>query len=90
MIDKQYQEGKIAPWAIEFKQTTIDFVAWSPMHSRAELGFILSKDHWGNGIILEAASKVIEFGFNKMKLNRIEAPCLVENSNHKEFYKKKG
>ncbi|MEB2494657.1 GNAT family N-acetyltransferase [Peribacillus frigoritolerans] len=49
------------------------------MHSTAEIGFILSKDHWGKGIILEAATEVIEFGFNKMKLNRIEAPCMVEN-----------
>jgi hypothetical protein len=58
---------------------TIDFVAWSPIHSRAEIGFILSKEHWGTGIILEAASKVIQFGFNNMGLNRIEAPCMVEN-----------
>ena len=78
LIDKQYQEGKIAPWAIEFKQTkkvigTIDFVAWSPMHSRAELGFILSKDRWG---------------FNKMKVNRIEAPCMVENSQSQRVLQK--
>ncbi|MGG3556601.1 GNAT family protein [Peribacillus frigoritolerans] len=95
LIHKQYQEGKIAPWAIEFKQTkkvigTIDFVAWSPIHSRAEIGFILSKDHWGKGIILEAATKVIEFGFNKMKLNRIEAPCMVENIQSQRVLQKMG
>ncbi|MEK3797028.1 GNAT family protein [Peribacillus sp. FSL H8-0477] len=95
LIDKQYQEGKIAPWAIEFKQTkkvigTIDFVAWFPINFRAELGFILSKDHWGDRIILAAAAKVKEFGFNKMKLNRIKAPCMVENSQSQRVLQKIG
>ncbi|MCM3576361.1 GNAT family N-acetyltransferase [Mesobacillus subterraneus] len=91
----QYKEAKIAPWAIELKQAnkvigTIDFVAWSPIHSRAEIGFILSKGHWGNGIILEAAAKVIQFGFENMKLNRIEAPCMIENIQSQRVLQKLG
>jgi [ribosomal protein S5]-alanine N-acetyltransferase len=54
-ILKQYEEGKLAPWAIELKQNkkvigTIDFVAWFPHHFRAEIGFILSKEYWGMGL----------------------------------------
>jgi [ribosomal protein S5]-alanine N-acetyltransferase len=94
-ILKQYKEAKLAPWAIEYKETkkvigTIDFVAWSTIHSRAEIGFILSKEYWGKGLILEAASKVIEFGFTKMGLNRIEAPCMVENIQSQRVLQKLG
>ncbi|MBE4909925.1 GNAT family N-acetyltransferase [Bacillus luteolus] len=83
-ILKQYEDSKLAPWAIELKENqkvigTIDFVAWYPQHRRAELGFILSKEHWGKGLIPEAAAKVIEFGFDRMNLNKIKAPCMVEN-----------
>jgi [ribosomal protein S5]-alanine N-acetyltransferase len=83
-ILKQYEEGKLAPWAIELKQNkkvigTIDFVAWFPHHFRAEIGFILSKEYWGMGLMVEAAAKVIQFGFEKMELNKIEASCMVEN-----------
>ncbi len=45
----------------------------------AELGYELNRSYWGRGIALEAASAVIEFGFNDMLLNRIEACPFSEN-----------
>jgi [ribosomal protein S5]-alanine N-acetyltransferase len=94
-ILKQYQEGKLAPWAIELKENqkvigTIDFVAWYPQHYRAEIGFILSKDYWGKGLIPEAANKVIKFGFDNMELNKIKAPCMVENKQSERVLQKLG
>lgn len=94
-ILNQYSQGKLSPWAIEYKENkkvigTIDYVAWSPSHHRAEIGFILSKDYWGKGLIVEAASKVIKFGFNNMELNRIEAPCMVENVQSQRVLQKLG
>ncbi|WP_323744647.1 GNAT family N-acetyltransferase [Thermaerobacillus caldiproteolyticus] len=61
-ILKQYEVGKLAPWAIALKENnkvigTIDFVDWSPSHYRAEIGFILSKDYWGKGLIVETGKK---------------------------------
>ncbi|MCM2677371.1 GNAT family N-acetyltransferase [Alkalicoccobacillus plakortidis] len=83
-IMKQYESGKLAPWAIECKETskvigTFDFVTWYPQHYRAEIGFILSRDFWGKGLILEAAKEVTRFGFEHMNLNIIKAPCMTEN-----------
>lgn len=94
-ILKQYEEGKLAPWAIELKEIhkvvgTIDFVAWFPQHYRAEIGFILSKEHWGKGYIPEVARKVIEFGFENMELNKIKAPCMVENEQSQRVLQKLG
>ncbi|WP_096185725.1 GNAT family N-acetyltransferase [Evansella halocellulosilytica] len=94
-IIKRYEEGKLAPWAIELKENekvigTIDFVAWFPQHYRAEIGFILSNEHWGRGLIPEAANEVIQFGFNKMELNKIKAPCMVENVQSQRVLRKLG
>jgi [ribosomal protein S5]-alanine N-acetyltransferase len=80
----QYENKKVAPWGIEYKENgkfigTIDFVSWSLKHHLAEIGYVLSQDYWGKGIVTEAANEVIKFGFTNMDLVRIQARCFVEN-----------
>src|SRR5690625_4122264 len=48
-------------------------------HYRAELGFELSKEHWGKGIASEAIKNVICYGSEQMNLQRIEV--LIELPN---------
>ncbi|RLL46791.1 N-acetyltransferase [Oceanobacillus piezotolerans] len=81
----QYEKGEIAPWGMERKGTnhligTIDFVQWNPKHQTAEIGYVLARDQWGNGLITEAALELIRFGFEKMELVRIQAKCFEENT----------
>ncbi len=45
----------------------------------AEVWYKIHLDHWGKGYTTEALIKVLEFGFNDLKLHRIEAGCAVEN-----------
>lgn len=40
---------------------------------RAEIGYILGREHWGNGYAGEAQRTAIEFGFSELGLHRIEA-----------------
>jgi [ribosomal protein S5]-alanine N-acetyltransferase len=80
----QYENKKIAPWGIEYKENgkligTIDFVSWQTKHNSAEIGYALSPDYWGKGIATEAANEVITFGFTHMDLIRIQAKCFVKN-----------
>ena len=42
-------------------------------HYRAEIGYMLSPEYWKTGLMSEAITKVIEFGFNEMNLHSIEA-----------------
>jgi [ribosomal protein S5]-alanine N-acetyltransferase len=42
-------------------------------YPRAELGYWIGVPFWGNGYATEAASAVIEYGFHKLKLERIFA-----------------
>lgn len=48
-------------------------------HYRTEIGFELSKEHWGQGIASEAIEAIIKYGFEHLKLQRIEA--LIEPPN---------
>lgn len=80
-----YEQGKQAPWAIEWKETgkmigTIDFIhLLLDENKQAELGYALSRQFWGKGIVTEAVECVMTFGFEELKLERIQARCMEGN-----------
>jgi len=51
----------------------------SKEHKKAEIGFWLLPDFWGQGIMKEAMPLICDFGFNKLGLHRIEG--FVESAN---------
>ena len=53
-----------------------------------ELGYVLSKDYWNNGIMTEAVSKVIEYCFKILKLNYLIATCFNYNIASKRVLEK--
>ena len=55
-----------------------------------ELAFWLSESHWNKGIITEAVESVIDFVFNKLKMNRLEMAAFVENAGSNALAKKLG
>ncbi len=84
VVIELYNKNEPAPWGIELKETkkiigTIGFVSLESEHNKAEVGYTLAKQYWNKGITTEALKKVIQFGFEKMRLNRIEAKCIKEN-----------
>lgn len=71
-------------WAITTKENDeligmIGFYRMKPENYRAEVGYILSAAYHGQGIITEALQRVIQFGFEEMGLNSIEAVIDPEN-----------
>jgi len=56
----------------------------------AEIGFWLGKEFWRNGYTFEAAEVVIRFGFNELKLNRLEAHAMTENMSSVKLLEKLG
>jgi len=46
---------------------------------KAETGSWINKKYWRRGYILEAKVPVLDFAFNKLKLNKIETGAFVEN-----------
>ncbi|WLD93064.1 GNAT family N-acetyltransferase [Alkalihalobacillus sp. AL-G] len=90
-----YEDRKLAVWGIEYKENgrligTIDFVSWNPKQQHAEIGYVLSQDYWGKGIMTEAAKEIIKFGFEKMELTRIQARCFLENIGSERVMEKVG
>lgn len=84
-----------APWGIELKENgkfigTVHFVWWQQQHHSAEIGYVLSKEYWGKGLITEAARAIISFGFESMDLVRIQARCFLENKGSERVMKKLG
>jgi ribosomal-protein-alanine N-acetyltransferase len=57
---------------------TIGFNNFTKRH-RANIGYDLQKEHWNNGYITEALKTVINFGFDQLEINRIEAEVMQGN-----------
>ena len=79
-----YERGDFGVWGVVLKDSGA-FVGTcsmevNPEHARAELGYVLSREHWGRGLMPEAVRAVIRFGFGRMGLNRLEARCIAENT----------
>jgi [ribosomal protein S5]-alanine N-acetyltransferase len=49
-------------------------------HCRAEIGYSIRPDFWGNGFMTETFKTLIEFGFSQMGLHSIEANVNPQNN----------
>lgn len=57
-------------------------------HQKAEIGFWLLPDFWGQGIMKEAIPLICNFGFEKLGLHRIEGFVESENTYCKQVMSK--
>lgn len=83
-IDKKRKDNETISWGISLKENgeligTISYHSIEKENYRAELGYMLLPEYWRQGIISEAIPKVINYGFNNMKLHSIAANI---NPNH--------
>ena len=57
---------------------------------KAVLGCWLAEKYWRKGIMNEAIERVLDFAYNELGLNRIEAEAFVENTPSNSMIKKLG
>jgi len=50
-----------------------------PHYRTAEVWYKIHKNYWQKGYTTEALTALLNFGFNELKLHRIEAGCATEN-----------
>lgn len=62
----------------------------STANKSGEIGYIVNPDYWGKGVATEAASMMIDFGFNELVLHRIYATCAPENEGSQKVLEKLG
>ena len=90
-----YENTEEVSWGIVYKGDRrfvggCSIVGWNPDHARAEIGYVLSKEYWGRGLMPEAVRAMIRFGFERMGLNRVEARCISDNAASARVMEKAG
>lgn len=58
--------------------------------SSYELGYILEREHWGRGLMREAAKLLLDQLFSKTRAVRVYAPILADNKQSRRFAEKLG
>ena len=79
-----YAAQTAVPWALTLKSSgrvvgLFGYHNWNRYHRRADIGYDLARDLWGQGLATEALTAAIRFGFSDMQLNRIEAQTIADN-----------
>lgn len=69
---------------------TCGFHKWDKRYDRAEIGYDLAPDAWGQGLMSEALRAALEYGFETMGLNRVDALAYVENDRSVKLLEKMG
>ena len=75
-----YNHGR---WAVHVKPH-LEFIGWCGLKARPErkeidLGYRFKKNAWGNGYATEAAHGCLQYGFEKLKLQRIVGRAMPQN-----------
>lgn len=84
-ILNNYIKGEFpSPWAIVYKENnkfigTIEFTQLNVENRYGEIGYAISEEYWGQGLVVEAAREVLRIGFDILYLNRIQACCMIKN-----------
>ena len=64
---------------------------WNQDHCRAEIGYVMSDEEFKRkGLMTEAVAAILEFGFTKLKLNRIDAMVGADNTASLRIIEKSG
>ena len=82
-------------WAIELKELgepigNIDVVRMEESIETAHMGYCIGRDWWHWGIVSEALSAVMDFLFDEVGVNRVEACHDVDNPHSGDVMKKCG
>ena len=82
-------------WGIVLKNNpkvmgTICLWNFSQNEKTAEVGYELNPKFHGKGIMSEAIKKIVDFGFNQLKLDKIEAFTHNKNENSSKLLEKNG
>ncbi len=91
-VTKQYlawlfsamRHGAYFTWVIELRETgrvigTCSFVNMDEEYKIAEIGYGIGKRFWGNGYATEAVRAVMDYGFTRVGLLKVNARIMREN-----------
>jgi len=82
-FQSRYKEGLGIRWGIQIKGDnriigTAGFNNFQINH-RSNIGYDLHCNYWKKGFVTEALSQIVDYGFNEIGVNRIEAEVMQGN-----------
>ena len=94
-MEERYTRKEALHWCITLQGEDRLFGCCSFFHfdegfDRAETGYELNRTLWGKGIMTEAMSTILTFGFSELGLHRVEAIIDIENERSKNLLLKLG
>ncbi len=94
-LGNRYAAGMFYDWAVIYEPDckmvgTCGFTSFNCHSDSAEVGYVLNPDYWGKGIVTEALSRVLRFGFEELHLHRIEARFIEENERSRHVMERVG
>lgn len=90
-----YTQRREIRWGITFKDDdriigSCGFHHFDEGYHCAETGYILNRAYWRQGVMAEALSAILTYGFTEMGLHRIEAIIDIANERSKSLLLKLG
>ena len=94
-INEEIKKNKSVSWGITLNNNpkiigTICLWNFSENNKTAEVGYDLNPTFQRKGIMNEALDSVVNFGFNELALDKIEAFTHIQNENSKKLLEKNG
>jgi len=94
-IQARYGRREIIRWGITRKGEdraigSCSFHHFDPDFHRAETGYALNRTFWGQGIMTEAMSAILTYGFTELGVHRVEAIIDIANQRSKALLLKLG
>ena len=94
-IGNRYSAGMFYDWAVIYEPDckmvgTCGFTSFNCHSDSAEVGYVLNPAYWGKGIAGEALGRVLAFGFEELKLHRIEARFMKGNERSRRVMERAG
>jgi ribosomal-protein-alanine N-acetyltransferase len=93
-LPKFYRKGAPEPMGIMLKSEPSKVIgtvgaSWKNNYTM-EMGYALAEEHWGKGIVAEAAAALMDYCFTDLKAKRVQAHCKVENAGSARVMQKIG
>ena len=84
-IASDFRQHLSVRWGLELKNSgemigICGYNYWDRLNMRASVGYDLARTYWGQGLMSEALRRIVQFGFEEMGLNRVEADCTSLNT----------
>lgn len=93
--DEIWREGSGLRWGILRKGGeqiigTCGFHNWVQRDFRADIGYDLAPRYWGTGLMRETLTEVIKYGFEEMRLHRVQAMVDPRNERSQRLLERLG